>query len=136
MFQILLIASGGAVGALSRFFLSVFSQIVFSSSLYGTIFINILGSFFIGYLISLGYVKNLSENFIKYFLIIGFLGSFTTFSAFSYEALDLFLSKKMILSILYILTSIFCCIIAAYIGISLNKLWLNLSKLMKIIILD
>ena len=121
MFQIVLVASGGAAGALARFFLGSIFQIFFLSSFYGTLLINIIGSFLIGYLISIGYIKNFSEDFIKYFLIIGFLGSFTTFSAFSYEVLDLFLSKKMALSILYIFTSVFFCIISAYIGMSVNK---------------
>ena len=52
--------------------------------------------------------------FIKYFLIIGFLGSFTTFSAFSYEVVDLFLSKKIFMYCLYYISSVFFCIIAAY----------------------
>ena len=121
MIQTLLVASGGAIGALSRFFLGNLFQVFFTNSFYGTLLINIFGSFLIGYLVSLGYAKNLSEDFIKYFLIIGFLGSFTTFSTFSYEVIDLFLSKKMFLSILYIFTSIFFCIIAAYIGINLNR---------------
>ena len=121
MYQILLVASGGAIGALSRFFLGNLFQVLFSSSFYGTLLINIIGSFFIGYLISLGFLKNISEDLIRYFLIIGFLGSFTTFSAFSYEVLDLLLSKKIILSVLYIFTSVFFCIISAYIGMNLNR---------------
>ena len=121
MYQILLVASGGAIGALSRFFLGNLFQVFFSSSFYGTLLINIIGSFFIGYLISLGVLKNISEDLIRYFLIIGFLGSFTTFSAFSYEVLDLLLSKKLILSVLYIFTSVFFCIISAYIGMNLNR---------------
>tara|TARA_B100002051_G_C16342330_1_gene442308 strand:- start:54 stop:422 length:369 start_codon:yes stop_codon:yes gene_type:complete len=119
--QTLLVASGGAIGALSRFFLGNIFHILFSSSFFGTFLINFIGSFFIGYLISLGHTKNFSDDFIKYFLIIGFLGSFTTFSAFSYEVIELFLSKKMFLSILYIFASIFFCIVGAYIGIHLNR---------------
>ena len=121
MTELILIASGGALGALSRFLLSNFVKIFFNNSLYGTFCINILGSFFIGYLISLGYAKNISENLIKYFLIIGFLGSFTTFSAFSIESVSLIESKKYSLLIIYVSSSIFFCISAAYIGMSLNK---------------
>lgn len=121
MLQLLLVSSGGALGAIVRYSIGNLSKIYFVNSFYATLSINIIGSFLIGYLISLGYVKNISENFIKYFLIIGFLGSFTTFSAFSYEAVDLFLSKKMFLSLVYVIFSISFCIIAAYVGIYINK---------------
>ena len=125
MLQLLLVSSGGALGAIVRYSIGNLSKIYFVNSFYATLSINIIGSFLIGYLISLGYVKNISENFIKYFLIIGFLGSFTTFSAFSYEAVDLFLSKKMFLSLVYVIFSISFCIIAAYVGIYINKVWLK-----------
>ena len=121
MLQLLLVSSGGALGAIVRYSIGNLSKIYFVNSFYATLSINIIGSFLIGYLISLGYVKNISENFIKYFLIIGFLGSFTTFSAFSYEAVDLFLSKKIFLSLVYVIFSISFCIIAAYVGIYINK---------------
>ena len=121
MLQFLLVSSGGALGALLRFSLGNILKIYFLNNFYATLSINIIGSFLIGYLVSLGYIKNFSESFIKYFLVIGLLGSFTTFSAFSYEVVDLFLSKKLFLGILYIISSVFFCIIAAYIGIYINK---------------
>ena len=123
MFQLLLVASGGAIGAICRFLIGNLFQLFFSSSIYGTLIVNIIGSFLIGYLISLGYYKNLSEEIIKYFLIIGFLGSFTTFSAFSYETLDLIVSRKIAMSFFYISISVFICIISAYLGMSFNKFW-------------
>ena len=121
MFQLLLVASGGAVGALLRFTLGNILKFYFLHSFYATLCINVIGSFFIGYLISIGLIRNLSEDFIKYFLIIGLLGSFTTFSAFSYEAIELFSSNKIFLFILYVTLSIVLCIVASFVGIYLNK---------------
>ena len=121
MFQLLLVASGGAIGALLRFTLSNVLKFYFLNSFYATLCINVVGSFLIGYLISLGLIRNLSEDFIKYFLIIGVLGSFTTFSAFSYEAIELFNSNKIFLFILYVTLSIVLCIVASFVGIYLNK---------------
>ena len=125
MTNLLLVASGGAIGAVLRLILTNFLKFYFYNGFYATLLINIIGSFLIGYLISFGLVKNFSENFIKYFLIIGLLGSFTTFSAFSYEVVELFISKKYFLSSFYILSSIILCIMAAYIGIYINKPWLK-----------
>ena len=122
MFQLLLVASGGVFGAVIRYSLSNFLKIFFNNSIYATLCINVLGSFLVGYLISLGYAKNISVNFIKYFLIIGFLGSFTTFSAFSYEVVELFLSKKITLSFFYIIFSVILCVLSAYLGMYINKI--------------
>ena len=121
----MLVASGGALGAVLRYLLTNFSKLLFASSIYGTISVNILGSFLIGYFITSNLGNNLSENFIKFFLIIGLLGSFTTFSAFSYEVLDLINSKKYFNSFAYIFISIFICIISAYLGTLLNKFWFD-----------
>ena len=121
MYNIILVATGGATGAILRYILTGLSKTFFASSIYGTISINILGSFLIGYLITSNIIKNFSEDFIKFFLIIGLLGSFTTFSAFSYEVVELINSKKYISSFTYIFISIFICIIFAYLGTLLNK---------------
>ena len=118
----MLIATGGALGAVLRYLLTNISRSLFASSIYGTISINIFGSFLIGYFITSDYVNNFSENFIKFFLIIGVLGSFTTFSTFSYEAVDLINSKKYIISFTYIFISVLICIMSAYLGTLLNKL--------------
>ena len=121
----MLVASGGVFGAVIRYSLSNFLKIFFNNSIYATLCINVLGSFLVGYLISLGYTKNIPVNFIKYFLIIGFLGSFTTFSAFSYEVVELFLSKKITLSFFYIIFSVILCVLSAYLGMYINKIWLK-----------
>ena len=121
----MLVATGGALGAILRYVLTNISKSMFASSIYGTISVNILGSFLIGYFITSNAQNNLSENFIKFFLIIGLLGSFTTFSAFSYEVVELLDSKKYISSFTYIFISFFICIISAYLGTLLNKFWFD-----------
>ena len=121
MFNIILVATGGATGAVLRFILTNLSKYLFASNVYGTLSVNILGSFLIGYLITSNILRNFSEDFIKFFLIVGLLGSFTTFSAFSYEALSLIMEKKIFVSVVYILFSISVCILSAYFGIIINK---------------
>ena len=121
MFNIILVATGGATGAVLRFVLTNFSKTFFTSSIYGTLSVNILGSFLIGYLITSSFIKNISEDFIRFFLIIGLLGSFTTFSAFSYEVINLIMTKKILISFIYIFFSISVCILSAYLGMIINK---------------
>ena len=114
-------AAGGATGAILRFLLTNLSKSIFSNTLYGTLCVNVLGSFFIGYFITAVYEKNIHESFIKFFLIIGLLGSFTTFSAFSFETVNLILSKKIFISLIYVFISIFICTLSAYLGMLINK---------------
>tara|TARA_B100000575_G_C22988608_1_gene570155 strand:+ start:543 stop:911 length:369 start_codon:yes stop_codon:yes gene_type:complete len=122
LFNIILVATGGATGAVLRHILTNLSKSIFTSNIIGTLSVNVIGSFLIGYLITLDYGTNLSQNFIKFFLIIGLLGSFTTFSAFSLESLNLITSKKIFTSFIYISSSVFICILFAYLGTLLNKI--------------
>ena len=117
----MLVATGGATGAILRYLLSNLSKTIFTSSVYGTLSVNIIGCFLIGYLITSDFSKNINENFVKFFLIIGLLGSFTTFSAFSFEVVNLIISKRILIAFTYISISIFACILFAYLGMLVNK---------------
>ncbi len=121
MFNLILVATGGAAGAILRFILTNFSKTLFTSSIYGTLTVNIVGCFMIGYFITSDLSKNINENFVKFFLIIGLLGSFTTFSAFSFEVVNLFYSRKIFIAFIYISISIFVCILFTYLGMLINK---------------
>ncbi|SVA52008.1 uncharacterized protein METZ01_LOCUS104862 [marine metagenome] len=121
MINIFWVATGGALGASLRFVSSSFFNLFFPNLPIGTFFVNVLGSFIIGLLINALEMRSSSEIFIKYFLIVGVLGSYTTFSTFSYEVIELYNNKKLFLSIIYILASVFSCIVAAYVGYTINK---------------
>ena len=113
---------GGAVGASLRYLASTGLRFFYPNFPYGTLFVNILGSFLIGFLMSYLENKNISENFVKYFLIIGLLGSFTTYSAFSFETIDMMQSNKFLLSFIYILLSVVGCLLFAFLGYNINKI--------------
>jgi CrcB protein len=71
-----------------------------------------------GYLVN----KSISETFLKFFLVIGFLGSYTTFSAFSFDVLELFNNHKFLESFLYILISIVGSLGFCYMGYTLLRI--------------
>ena len=119
---ILSIAFGGAIGAVSRYMLSSAIQNISGNSFpYGMLLCNILGSMILGILYdSLSKGSLFSDN-IKLFIQVGILGSFTTFSAFSFETIDLLTNNKLLLSLMYIILSLVLCLIAAYVGLNINK---------------
>ena len=100
MSNFFLVALGGSIGASTRYFFYLISKNLLSTSnlFINTLIVNVIGSFLIGYLIVLLENKSLSQDFIKYFFIIGVLGSFTTFSAFSLEAIELLVNKKYLIA--------------------------------------
>ena len=122
MINILWVAAGGAVGAIIRLLITSNIKLFFPNLLIGTLIVNIIGSFFIGFLISYMENKNLSSSIIKYFLIIGVLGSFTTFSTFSFEVIELINSKKLFISFFYIFISLLTCFSFCYLGYNFNKI--------------
>jgi fluoride exporter len=124
LFNFLLVAVGGSIGASSRYFIYLTSKkFFFANNLFiNTLIINIIGSFLIGYLIMLLENKSFSKDFIKYFCIIGFLGSFTTFSTFSLEAVDLLVDKRFLIAFFYIFLSLFLCLLFTFVGLNFNKL--------------
>ena len=124
MLNFLFVAIGGSIGASLRYFAYLFfKNYLLSNYLFlSTLFVNIVGSFLIGYTIMLMETKNLSEDFIRYFLIIGVLGSFTTFSTFSIESVDLLLSKKFFTAFSYMFLSLSLCLLFTFIGLNFNKI--------------
>ena len=124
MSNFFLVALGGSIGASTRYFFYLISKNLLSTSnlFINTLVVNIIGSFLIGYLIVLLENKSLSQDFIKYFFIIGVLGSFTTFSAFSLETIDLIVNKKFLMAFFYIFSSLFLCLLFTFVGLNFNKL--------------
>ena len=124
MLNFIYVALGGSIGASLRFSFSLLFKNFFSSNYYfiGTLIINILGSFLIGYMIFLLESKNIRQDFIKYFIIIGILGSFTTFSTFSFEGVEMLIDKNFIQAFFYMFLSLSLCLLFTYIGLNLNKI--------------
>src|SRR5690606_34975228 len=104
----LYIAGGGALGALTRFFVGSAVQRHFGNVFpWGTFLVNVSGCFLIGFLTCLFSGKNIpSPSGLHYFFLVGFLGAYTTFSTFELEANNLFSEDRWLLGALYILASV------------------------------
>ena len=114
---ILLIAVGGALGAVMRFLSQVtVYELVGRSFPYGTLFVNVTGSFLMG-LLSIFLIEkfNLGAEW-HMAILIGVLGSFTTFSTFSLETLVLFEQGDMFKALANIMLSVVLCIGAVWTG--------------------
>ena len=116
------IAIGGALGAMLRYgCVNLTTAFLGRDFPYGTLLVNILGSFFIGFLSILLVERLVVSNELKTAILTGFLGAFTTFSTFSLDALSLINAGEIFKSLAYILLSVCSCIIAVYLGILLAR---------------
>jgi fluoride exporter len=119
MINLLYVAFGGAIGAGFRYFLK---SIIFTKTgdfPWSTFVINLTGSFLIGLLWGLSRHFSISEN-VKVFLFAGILSSFTTFSAFSLENLQMIQEGKYLYTGLYICASVFIGLLACGSGLYLS----------------
>jgi len=120
---LLLIGSGGFVGSVLRYVVSQSVQNKFLSSFpYGTMSVNIIGSLLIGVVYGLVEKGNLSPE-ARLFLATGILGGFTTFSAFTLDALNLLQEGLWLESVSYILLSVVLGVAAAFLGIFIIKVF-------------
>ncbi len=120
---IIYIAIGGAFGSVLRFFMAIFINKYWSNNFpLATFLTNILGCFLIGLFIGFLEKNNLKDSNLKWILITGFCGGFTTFSTFGYENLTLFQNQNTFLAFLYIGSSLFIGIMAVWFGLFMNKL--------------
>ncbi len=116
MLQIIYIGVGGFIGAVSRFLVSRYLGNLFPSFPFGTLTVNIAGSFFLGFIIySITPGKNFSPEF-RDFITIGVLGGFTTMSAFAFESFKLFELNQILFLVLNICLNLVLCILAVYAG--------------------
>lgn len=116
------LAVGGSLGAVSRYWISTSTyQWLGQSFPYGTLMVNVLGSLLMGFLsVLLVHRFQVSEE-VRIGLLAGFLGSFTTFSTFAMDTLQLGGNDAILKAVGYILISVLFCILGAWAGLVTAK---------------
>ena len=123
MKYLLFIALGGASGAVSRYLLANWVHSLWEGKLpMGTLLVNMVGSFAIGIVYVLLVERQLIHADWRGVLMVGFLGAFTTFSAFSLETISLLEAGHIVHALAYMLGSAVLCVVMAGLAIQLTRM--------------
>ena len=119
---ILAVAAGGALGAVSRYWVSSWIHGKFGSAFpYGTLTVNVVGSLLMGFLYIVLLERLNLEPLWRGLLLVGFLGAFTTFSTFSLETLNLLELREFDKALLNMTLSLVLCLAAAWTGMNIGR---------------
>ena len=120
--KIVSVAVGGAAGAVARYLINISPlSNLFDKFPLPTFFINISGSFLIGFLLILFTDKFQINNNLRMAIIVGFLGAFTTFSTFEIEVYELVKERLFVTAFLYLFLSVFVGFVGASLGVLLGR---------------
>lgn len=118
----LIVGIGSALGGMTRYFLSnfvyKFLEPIFP---YGTLVVNVVGSFLIGIFLFYLDANELISSEVRIFLTIGFCGGLTTFSTFTYETFKLIQNSEFLFSGLNILLNLFLTLLGILIAFIISQ---------------
>jgi CrcB protein len=118
----LAISLGAIVGANARYFISRFTSKVFGLAFpYGTLLINVTGSFIVGFFMIWTTQRVIVDPRWRLLVVVGFCGGFTTFSSYAYESMAYVEQGQWGLMLTNVIANNLLCLIAALAGMSLAK---------------
>ena len=109
------VAIGGAFGAVARYGVNLIFGNAFIPFPFATFLVNVTGSFLIGFLL----IKFEANETVRLLLVTGFLGAYTTFSSFEYEAFQLTQIKQSLIAFAYVTLSF----VIGFVGVA-SGIWL------------
>lgn len=121
IYAILSVATGGAIGATARYGINLFFAKLFAPFPFATFFINVAGSFLIGFLAYLFIEKFPEHENLRLLLTVGLLGAFTTFSTFELETFELLRERQILTAVLYVTLSFIFGLLGVFSGIEAAK---------------
>ena len=122
-FLFVLVFVGGGIGSICRYALATAVQRDIPGPFpIGTFLVNVIGCFAIGAVGALGLERAAISPEARTFIIVGFLGGFTTFSSFAWESLGLLTVKDLLRASLYVGGSVFCGLLGAYLGRAIGRI--------------
>ena len=122
MLSFLYVGIGGALGSMARFWAAgAVARMTSTAFPYGTILINILGSFVIGWFAGLTVSKQPPSPDMRAFVMAGLCGGFTTFSAFSLQTLELLREGRVLAATVNVGVSVVLCVAVCGAGLALGR---------------
>jgi CrcB protein len=121
MARFFLICLGGAIGSGARYLFSTAMTRAFGNFPFGTMGVNVIGSFFASVVMVLALEKSAISPDLRFFLVTGVLGGFTTYSSFNYETLHLAQSGALGLAAVNVAVTLVVCCLAGIGGIALAR---------------
>lgn len=114
---------GSGIGGVVRYWGTNFVYKFLSPTFpYGTLFVNVLGSFIIGIVMYYLDSNELISHDLRIFLTVGFCGGLTTFSTFSYETINFLKERDYLFAGLNVISNVLITLIALFVAYKLSKL--------------
>jgi CrcB protein len=124
MWRTFLVALGGVVGALARYWLAgVVQQLEGSDFPLGTLVVNLLGSFVVGAVMTLSLERGLLDADLRILLAVGLCGGFTTMSTFSYETVALLRDGEAVMALGNVGLTVIGCVAAVWAGTAIARVF-------------
>lgn len=120
----LIVFLGSGIGGLFRYWISGGIHILLGKQFpYGTLIVNVNGCFLMGilFVLMMDLFDDLSLH-LKLFLLVGFLGGYTTFSSFTIETINLIITEGWGVGLMNILLNVSICLAATWIGLMIGKI--------------